>query len=81
MSLRQKAIKLGVPYSTLLYRIKAGWDEKELSKKRPIVKKGYKICSICHQTKTYKHFYKRKSRNGYFSRCKECAKKTTPKGG
>ena len=80
MSLRQKAVALGIPYSTYLYRLKAGWDEKDLAKRPPKVKKGHKICSVCHQSKTFAHFYKRKGRNGYISRCKECAKKTAPKG-
>jgi hypothetical protein len=81
MSLRQKAKELGVPYSTYLYRIKQGWNSKDLGKRLPKAKAGHKVCSVCLQEKTYTHFYKRYGRNGYISRCKDCAKKTTPKGG
>jgi len=81
MSHRQKAKELGIPYSTYLYRVKHGWVGKELAKRAPKVAKGYKICSVCQKEKTYIHFYKRYERNGFISRCKECAKKATPKGG
>lgn len=81
MSLRQKAKELGVPFSTYLYRIKQGWNSEDLAKRPPIAKKGHKVCSVCNQEQTYAHFYKRYGRNGYISRCKECAKKATPKGG
>lgn len=81
MSFRQKAKELGIPYSTYLYRVKHGWVGKELTKPVPKPSKGHKICSVCKQEKTYIHFYKRYERNGFISRCKECAKKTTPKGG
>ena len=81
MSLRQKAKELGIPYATYLYRIKQGWKGADLVKRPPVVKKGHKICSVCHKEKKFMHFYKRYGRNGYISRCKDCAKKTTPKGG
>ena len=81
MSLRQKAKELGVPYSTYLYRLSQGWNSKDLAKRPLTVKAGHKVCSVCQKEQTYAHFYKRYGRNGYISRCKECAKKTTPKGG
>lgn len=81
MSLRQKARELGLPFSTYLYRIKKGWDSEDLAKRSPKAKEGHKVCSVCLEEQTYAHFYKRYGRNGYISRCKKCAKKTTPKGG
>lgn len=81
MSLRQKAKELGIPYSTYLYRVNQGWVGERLATPKLKPSKGYKICSVCHQEKTYIHFYKRYNRNGFHSRCKECAKKATPKGG
>ena len=81
MSLRQKAKELGLPFSTYLYRIKKGWDSKDLAKRPLKAKKWHKVCSVCLEEQTYAHFYKRYGRNGYISRCKKCAKKATPKGG
>jgi len=81
MSIRQLARDLEIPFSTLMYRIKAGWDEKDWGLKKPKPPAGYQICCVCKKAKIFSNFYKRYGRNGYISRCKECAKKTTPKGG
>jgi len=74
MNIRAKARELGIPPTTLEYRIKAGWDESLWGKKKPNIDKGYKRCSVCRIVKAEFLFYKRKTRNGYLSRCKQCAK-------
>jgi len=76
MNIRAKARELGIPPTTLEYRIKAGWDESTWGKKMFTIDKGYKRCSVCLIVKAEFLFYKRKTRNGYVSRCKQCAKKT-----
>ena len=73
MNIRAKAKELGIPPTTLEYRIKAGWDESRWGYKRPHIQKGYKQCSVCRVVKMEFLFYKRKNRNGYISRCKQCA--------
>ena len=81
MNIRQKARELGVSPTTLEYRIKHGWAEERWGYKKPKAPEGFHICSKCHQTHPVELFYKRKQRNGYVSWCKNCLKKTTPKGG
>jgi len=78
INIRAKARELGIPPSTLEYRIKKGWDETWWGYRRPVVEKGYKRCSVCGMIKLESFFYKRKNRNGYFSRCKPCAKLVPP---
>jgi len=80
MSIRKKARELGIPATTLMWRIKHGWSEDRLGYKRPAAPEGSKYCSKCHKIKKLENFYKRSKRNGFISGCKEC-KKTAPKGG
>lgn len=75
MNIRAKAKELGIPPSTLEWRIKHGWTEDRWGYRRSVPQKGLKRCSVCKITKAEFLFYKRKNRNGYISRCKECAKK------
>jgi hypothetical protein len=74
MNIREKARQLGVPPTTLEYRIKHGWEESRWGYRRPIIEKGYKLCSVCKKVKAEFLFYKRKSRRGYLSWCKACKK-------
>lgn len=75
MNVRQKARELKIPEATLRWRIKHGWDEKDWEYRKPVIQKNLKRCTVCKVVKAQFLFYKRKGRNGYISRCKECAKK------
>jgi hypothetical protein len=82
LNVRKLAKELGIPHTTLLWRIKNNWEREYWGMKKNKPKEGFKLCSHCFTEKPLESFYKRSGRNGYLSWCKSCvAKKTSPKAG